>query len=700
MKSAQLSHALNLSLQAALTHHQAGERAQAEALYRKVLKAIPRQPIALHYCGLLLHEAGDSDRGVALMERSVAAEPDNPECHHDLAGAYLEGGQPDRAILALRRAVRFNPGFAAALASLGELYVRLGRPAEAAPCFEKLAALHPEDATAHCNLAIACASLTEFEKALRHFQRAVELQPAYAAAYKHLGWTCLRLGLHEWARKYCGRAVELEPGYADAHRLLGAIALEQGNFAAAAGHCRDAVAQGPADAGAHLDLGRALARLGQAGAAFASFRQAIALDPQGAAAHEELVAALFASGATDAAMDHHWFGCATLALPPLRRATVTSVRAYCAVGHGDYRLIARGEGLRIPDPAYIGARFDARGGDTLTNDLYVAGIEQAAIVGRGSPVRTRTGVVLDDNIAHSLGEHLDLGFEAAVRARYRQDLLLDESGLTTVRAERGVHLTGASSVNYGHWFTEYLPKLQLLAAHPDFTATPIYVDQDMPASHFRALHLLTAGTQRIERVPPRSIVRFDHLLVAPTRTFFPFVCKPETALTVAIGSFVPDAFASMRDTLLAALGLSSDPLPAAGRRIFLARQTKGRALVNEEALQRLFARHGFEIVFPARLDFDAQVRLFNQADCIAGPNGSAFFNLLFCRRGARVISFVQRHGANFAAWAHLVESLGHRHLYVAGDAIAGSSWHEHHLDYEVAPDLARQALDYHGIARQ
>ena len=698
MKSAQLSHALNRSLQAALIHHQAGERPQAEALYRKVLKAIPRQPIALHYCGLLLHEAGDSDRGVALMERSVAAAPDNPECHHDLAGAYLDAGQPDRAISALCQAVRFNPGFAAALASLGELYVRLGRPAEAAPCFEKLTALHPEDATAHCNLAIACASLKDFEKALRHFQRAVELQPGYAAAYKHLGWTCLRLGLHERALKYCRYAVELNPDYVDAHRLLGVIALEQGNVAAAVGHYRDAVALGPGDAGAHLELGRALARLGQAGAAIACFRDAIALDPQGVAAHEELVAALFASGATDTAMDHHRGGCATLVLPPLRRATVTSVRAYCAVGHGDYRLITCGEGVRIPDPAYIGGRFDARGGDMLTNDLYVAEIEQAAIVGRGSTVRTATGVVLDDTIAHSLGEHLELGFEATIRARYRQDLLLDESGFATLQAERGVHLTGASSVNYGHWLTEYLPKLQLLATHPDYAATPIYVDQDMPASHFRALRLLAAGAERIERVPPRTIVQFDRLLLAPTHTFFPFVCKPETVPSVAIGSFAPVAFAAMRDTLLGALGLDSAPLPAAGRRLFLARQTKGRALINEEELQALYARHGFEIIHPARLDFDAQVRLFNQADCIAGPNGSAFFNLMFCRKGARVITFVQSHAANFAAWAHLVESLGHRHLYVAGDAIAGTSWQAHHLDYMVAPDLARRALDYHGIA--
>lgn len=698
MKSAQLTHALNLSLQAALMHHQAGERQEAEALYRKVLKAIPRQPIALHYCGLLLHEAGDSDRGMALMERSVAAAPDNPECHHDLASAYLDAGRPDRAIKALQQAVRFNPGFAAALASLGELYMRLGRPAEAAPCFEKLIGLHPEDATAQCNLAIACANLKDFDKALRHFQKAIELQPGYAAAYKHLGWTCQRLGLRDRALKYGRRAVELEPGYADAHRLLGVITLEQGNFTTAVMHFRDAASLDSSNPDIHLNLGRALTRLGHAGAAIASFRQALALDPKRVAAHEELVAALFASGAVDAAMDHHRGADATLALPPLRRASVTSVRAYCAVGHGNYRLIARGEDLRVPDPAFIGGRFDARGGETLTNDLYVAEIMQAAIVGRGSAVRTATGVVLDDNVAHSLGGHLDLGFEAAVRARYRQDLLLDESGLTTVRAERGVHMVGASSLNYGHWFTEYLPKLQLLANHPDYAATPIYVDQHMPASHFRALHLLTAGAQRVERVPPRTIVQFDRLLVAPTHTFFPFVCKPDTEPSVAIGSFAPAAFAAMRDSLLGALGLTAEPMPTAGRRVFLARQTKGRALVNEEELQALYAAHGFEIIHPARLDFDAQVRLFNQTDCIAGPNGSAFFNLMFCRKGARVITFVQSHAANFAAWAHLVESLGHRHLYVAGDAITGTSWQPHHFDYTVAPDLARQALDYHGIA--
>ena len=54
---------------------------------------------------------------------------------------------------------------------------------------------------------------------------------------------------------------------------------------------------------------------------------------------------------------------------------------------------------------------------------------------------------------------------------------------------------------------------------------------------------------------------------------------------------------------------------------------------------------------------------------------------------------MQHHGANFAATAHLFESLGLAHLYVAGNAIAGSSWHEHHLDYEIPLALAGEALE-------
>ena len=695
MKTPQLSRALTSALQAALRHHQAGERSQAHALYRKVLRERPKQPMALHYCGLLLADstqASESTQGVAMMEQSIALAPANVECCNDLGFAYRKRGEPDRASRAWRHALALKSDHADALRALGSLFIDQGRPAEALPYLEKLLALNPAEALAHCDLASCLAMLERYAEAAGHYEVALELRPDLANAWNNLAWIRSMMGRNNEAADLYRRAVALKPDYTQAHARLGRLLWAGRRFREAADALRAAATLASADATLFHDLGCALTELESYDEAIACLKTAVELDPASSAARD-LVATRFAhAGRHDARQAFAASG----NLLEVRR--LSGVRAYCESGQGDYRKIAPAQTFRIPDPAFIGARFDAVGGEGETNELYVAEVRDATILSRCSLVLAGEDTVLGDVLAHPLGRHVDPRFEGIVKARHGNDLMLDRAGLRNLRAESGIHLTGASSANYGHWFAEYLPRLKLLAQHPDYRHTPIYVDQDMPRAHRQMLDAIAGGDHRVEIIAPGNSVTFERLLVAPTWTFFPFVCKPDTPQSVAIGSPAVEAYRFLRDEVLAALGVADGAAPATGRRLFLARQSRGRALINEEAVQDLYARHGFEIVFPERLGFAEQVALFNEAACVAGPNGSAFINAIFCRPGTRIICFVQHHGANFAATAHLFESLGLTHLYVAGNAIAGSSWHEHHLDYEIPLALAGEALDRFGLA--
>ncbi len=72
------------AMQIALGHHQAGRRAEAEAIYRQVLAEFPAHAGALHLLGVLAGQAGYTDSAIDLIGRAVAINADVPEYHSNL----------------------------------------------------------------------------------------------------------------------------------------------------------------------------------------------------------------------------------------------------------------------------------------------------------------------------------------------------------------------------------------------------------------------------------------------------------------------------------------------------------------------------------------------------------------------------------------------------------------------------------------
>ena len=74
---------LGALLQAALSQHQAGQLAEAEARYRQVLAIDSEQPDALHLLGVLALQGGQADVAVPLIERAVTHRPNAPALPHE-----------------------------------------------------------------------------------------------------------------------------------------------------------------------------------------------------------------------------------------------------------------------------------------------------------------------------------------------------------------------------------------------------------------------------------------------------------------------------------------------------------------------------------------------------------------------------------------------------------------------------------------
>ncbi len=175
-------------------------------------------------------------------------------------------------------------------------------------------------------------------------------------------------------------------------------------------------------------------------------------------------------------------------------------------------------------------------------------------------------------------------------------------------------------------------------------ATPKFRDW-----HYETFEML--GIARDQFVFTDSLVTTcDELVVAKTsdECFFPH----ETHLK------------EYRRRMLAAAGVGGDV--RATKRIYISRAKDKRRLLNEEALWPLWEERGFELVFCQDLTTRDKVRLFAEAEVVAGPHGSGFINCIFSPLGTKLIELHNPYWWD-GSTPHYAQLLGHEYWYGFGE---------------------------------
>ena len=187
---------LNAALQIALTHHQAGQLAEAEAGYASILEIEPHHLDALHLFAALRLQQGMSKDALTLSEQLIAIAPSISDAH-DNRGSALQA---------------------------------LGRGADAAVSFRRAIDLNPKAAHHRYNLGNALRSIGDKPGAAAAYKAAIARNPDLLQAYSNLGATLSELGLFEASMDCCRKAIQKNPSYADAHYNLGNALREAGNL--------------------------------------------------------------------------------------------------------------------------------------------------------------------------------------------------------------------------------------------------------------------------------------------------------------------------------------------------------------------------------------------------------------------------------------------------------------------------------------
>lgn len=102
---------LEQALGLAMRHHQAGQLAQAESIYRQILVKFPGNFPALHMLGVVRFQRGDLAMAKDMLQRAAVINSLTPEVHYNLGNVYAAQGHAKEARACFEQALAHNQDF-------------------------------------------------------------------------------------------------------------------------------------------------------------------------------------------------------------------------------------------------------------------------------------------------------------------------------------------------------------------------------------------------------------------------------------------------------------------------------------------------------------------------------------------------------------------------------------------------------------
>jgi tetratricopeptide (TPR) repeat protein len=210
-----------------------GRVAEAEGLFREILRAHPDSPGALEGLGVLVFQQGRTAEAAELFARGLAAQTDSARLHANLGEALRLLKRPREALEHIRAALALDGTLAQAWNSQGLLAADNGRHSDAEAAFREALRLRPKFVPAQLNLANALLALGQPGRAADALRAVVRIAPNNALALTNLGLTLARTrdqSLLDEAETLCRRAVELAPQLAHAQQNLAQVLRLRGKL--------------------------------------------------------------------------------------------------------------------------------------------------------------------------------------------------------------------------------------------------------------------------------------------------------------------------------------------------------------------------------------------------------------------------------------------------------------------------------------
>ncbi|MDB5887696.1 MAG: hypothetical protein JWM03_568 [Rhodocyclales bacterium] len=664
--------------------------ANAERLYKDSL-AVARQ--------------GQWQHALTLAEQAVVLQPYNANYHAHTGCTLFMLGEYSRATDSLVRAIDLDANHVAALNNLAYIYNQAACYGRAEALLQHSVSLVPDQAEAWLSLCFAAQHLDYREDdAVRYAMRAVELNPRSAFPYTYLSRAKLTQGDLPGALEAIQIAASLDPDNPAYHYRAGVCLLEMDRVAEAIDAFQAALALDPE----HCDTWQALAEYLYKIEDFAAAEEACRHAELRAASkfpvHELLAKILFVTGryveAKQLFDENTAAFCATNKITPRRSHTgwapVRSVANWSESHSLTLIPMLPERTLQTEDALCFGASPEGAHAEPVTLPAaYVAEVANAVIMpGHELILVNGERQVLYDRLAFFRDWHA-LRPDEYVPMCSDTHVFFQVMEMAPERIEAGIFLLTEAMNNYAHWISEQLPRLRLLEHMPQYDGMPILVSDGLYPQQIEALEFIVQGRYPIRILDLKQSFEVGRLIYPSILTaYHKRRYRPNERASATDGALHPEAIHYLRERILPRVG----GVPGKRRRLWISRRKqfrKGqRRLLNEAELEALFLSYGFESVMPENMSFIEQVKLFSEAEMIAGPGGSAFMNMVFAHDDARVLILTKDHPeVNYHYFSNIARIIGQSVAYVCGETVKNHGVLGFETDYTVDLATTRDAIE-------
>ena len=173
---------LRAQFERALAAHRSGRLADADTLYRDILRADPRNLPALRGLGFLEGQRGRYAEAALLLGAVLDQTPQDEAILKDYGHALMLAGQTDAALGAYDRLLAIRPDVVEVLYNRAIILSGRGRSADALATLDRALALQPDSATIVYSRGVMMSQLGRHDEALADYDRALALDPKLVMA--------------------------------------------------------------------------------------------------------------------------------------------------------------------------------------------------------------------------------------------------------------------------------------------------------------------------------------------------------------------------------------------------------------------------------------------------------------------------------------------------------------------------------------
>lgn len=272
-------------------------------------------------------------------------------------------------------------------------------------------------------------------------------------------------------------------------------------------------------------------------------------------------------------------------------------------------------------------------------NAYVARIDHSLAIGGTRYLVDCSGAILhDENANFFKWEDVAIKYEKAKRSKLGS-LLRVEVGLRQgAWVESGLNIMHEYENNYFHFIAETFPRIVLA----EESALPV----EIPYLITGGLHPNIKKLCDLVRDADRAVINLERgTLYRVEEMYYP------SDLTSMIDAYNGGRAAQqsgldigrIRIGVDRCLGFFPSEAGAKKRRIFASRSGTYRKLLNQDQIEERIVELGFEVVDTNNMDLESQIRLFRDAEIIAGPTGAQISNMVWCQPGAKVLVLASDH---------------------------------------------------------